>query len=102
MSGKDRHWVPGSKSLRDDRDKADTVEILGHLGHRILTQTEPLASGWRAESWVVRIDDPDARALSAGGATAATEEQAVREAQEQARVVIELSLEDQALLDEPD
>jgi hypothetical protein len=93
--------MPGSTSLRDDGGTADTVEIIGHLGHRILTQTEPLASGWRAESWVVRIDDPDAQALSAGGVTAPTEEQAVREAQEQARVVIELSIEDQALLDDP-
>jgi hypothetical protein len=98
MSEEDRSWRPGSASFRG---VAGTVEIFSYLGHRILTQTEPLASGWRAEAWVVRIDDPEAQALSAGSVTAPSEAQAVRDAQEQARVVIELALEDQALLEDP-
>jgi hypothetical protein len=99
MSENDRSWSGGE--VPSFRGVAGTMEIIRHLGHHILTQTEALPSGWRAEAWVVRIDDPDAEALSAGAVVAPSEIQAVREAQEQARVVIELALEDRALLEEP-
>jgi hypothetical protein len=98
MSEKDRNWAEGDAP--SFRGVTGTVEIICHLGHHVLTQTEALASGWRAEAWVVKVDDPEAEALSAGSVTALSEIQAVRDAQEQARVVIELALEDQALLDE--
>ena len=76
---------------------AVTMEIVRYLGHRIMTQTEALADGYRATAWVVRIDVPGAPVRSAGSAVARTEAQAVRDAQIHARLAIEIALEDEAL-----
>ncbi len=73
-----------------------TMEIVRHLGHRIMTQTESVSDGYRATSWVVRIDDGDPPVRLAGSVTAPTEAEAVREAQIQARLALEIALEDEA------
>jgi hypothetical protein len=77
-----------------------TVEIIRYLGHHIMTQTEPVETGYRARAWVVRSDVPNDPARDAGSAVARSELQAVREAQTQARLAIDISLEDEALRNE--